>query len=297
MTTQNPKQQQASASVLEPPSASNLQADDIKSPPPLINVRYFYVSPLDIDDTQAPVPPLSSSSYSRHLPRPLSPFDNDALEKAWVELNKNIRHYEQEKVKERERQGRKKAESRSTTPAHLSRSRGNTTSSARSQERRESLSRNLGRSRAFEQYGSPPTPQHVESSVTATQARSPPKASIGSPRDLSERLNAANVSSGNFSGGSGSGGGTEDVHHIEEQSQGLTGNPFVRAPSRPKVPQTWRESRVEPQQRGGDDQTPSSRASIDSARVEPTENNPEEPQIALTVGVSRLHQIRMPDLV
>ncbi|KAI9666726.1 MAG: hypothetical protein M1831_001501 [Alyxoria varia] len=293
MATQGSKHQQASSSNPESQVPPTPQPEDLESPPPSINVRYFYVSPLDIDDKQAPVPPLSSSSYSKHLPRPFSSRDNDALEKAWIELNKNLGHYEQEKAKERERQERKKAESRSATPAHFRRSRGNTTGSARNQERRESLSRNLGRNRAFEQYGSPPTAQHVESPTTADQARSPPKASPGSPAELPERLNVADISSASFPGDA----GTDDIHHVEEHSQGLTGNPFVRAPSRPKVAQTWQPSRGESQSRGGEDQTSPSRASIDSGPVESKENTSQPPQMALTVGVSRLHQIRMPDLV
>src|ERR1700749_3492823 len=59
-------------------------------PPPPLAVRYFYTSPLAIDDPLSPLPPLSNSSSSSYKvpPRPFSVFDNGALDQAWLDVRR-----------------------------------------------------------------------------------------------------------------------------------------------------------------------------------------------------------------
>lgn len=57
--------------------------DDV---PPL-KTQFFYSSPLPIDDPLTPIPAVSGDLKSaKHPPRPFSPYDNNALEEAWLAL-------------------------------------------------------------------------------------------------------------------------------------------------------------------------------------------------------------------
>ncbi|KAL8928097.1 MAG: hypothetical protein Q9172_001084 [Xanthocarpia lactea] len=60
--------------------------------PPLLRAQFFYSSPLPIDDPLSPVPPPSNkSAASRVPPRPFSVADNKALDEAWQQLNKDVK--------------------------------------------------------------------------------------------------------------------------------------------------------------------------------------------------------------
>ncbi|KAL5376868.1 hypothetical protein DPSP01_010134 [Paraphaeosphaeria sporulosa] len=60
--------------------------------PPAIPVRYFYTSPLAIDDPLSPLPPpaTGSSTTRRQPPRPFSEYDNEAINETWLDLRKKI---------------------------------------------------------------------------------------------------------------------------------------------------------------------------------------------------------------
>lgn len=66
--------------------------------PSPIPVCYFYTSPLAIDDPLSPLPPpaTAASSARRHLPRPFSEYDNEAINKTWLELRKKILRHNEE---------------------------------------------------------------------------------------------------------------------------------------------------------------------------------------------------------
>jgi len=68
-------------------------------PPPPIEARFFYTSPLAIDDPLSPVPPpaTASASTAGKPPRPFSEYDNTALDKAWHELRRKILQYHEER--------------------------------------------------------------------------------------------------------------------------------------------------------------------------------------------------------
>ena len=61
-------------------------------PPPVLT-RYFYTSGINIDDAKAPPPAPVASAYGsqKRPPQPFSDLDNDALDKAWLELQKKVR--------------------------------------------------------------------------------------------------------------------------------------------------------------------------------------------------------------
>jgi hypothetical protein len=60
--------------------------------PPEITARYFYTSPLAIDDPLSPLPPLvqSSANARKQPPRPFSEYDNEAINNTWLNLRKKI---------------------------------------------------------------------------------------------------------------------------------------------------------------------------------------------------------------
>ncbi|ORY13533.1 DDHD domain-containing protein [Clohesyomyces aquaticus] len=71
-------------------------------PPPPIPVRYFYTSPLALDDPLSPLPPLTSSTSTRwHPPRPFSKYDNKAINDTWVALRRQILKHNEENSEKR----------------------------------------------------------------------------------------------------------------------------------------------------------------------------------------------------
>jgi hypothetical protein len=81
--------------------------------PPSVTPRFFYTSPLAIDDPLSPIPPpllanaaTGSSYYKTQPPRPFSQFDNDALEKEWERVRKRKRTLEAKKAENAVRSSR-----------------------------------------------------------------------------------------------------------------------------------------------------------------------------------------------
>ncbi|KFY38955.1 hypothetical protein V494_04161 [Pseudogymnoascus sp. VKM F-4513 (FW-928)] len=67
---------------LAPNVDSSSKADDSQPP---VRTQFFYASALPIDDPLSVVPtPSSDPRAAKHAPRPFSPFDNNALEEAWL---------------------------------------------------------------------------------------------------------------------------------------------------------------------------------------------------------------------
>src|ERR1700742_3724211 len=85
--------------------ARDPQEDEL-SPPP-INVRYFYSSPIAIDDPLSPLPPPGATSYTvfKGVPRPSSAFDNAILDKTWLDVRqRTIKQAEDTKAEKRRSQ-------------------------------------------------------------------------------------------------------------------------------------------------------------------------------------------------
>lgn len=70
-----------------------------KEPPPAIEARFFYTSPIPIDDPLSALPPpmTGATAATRQPPKPFSEYDNAALDKAWTELRRNILKYNEER--------------------------------------------------------------------------------------------------------------------------------------------------------------------------------------------------------
>jgi hypothetical protein len=68
-------------------------------PPPPVNARFFYTSPVPIDDPLSPLPPPANATNvpARLPPKPFSKYDSKALEKAWLELRKKILNYQEQR--------------------------------------------------------------------------------------------------------------------------------------------------------------------------------------------------------
>ena len=64
-----------------------------------MNARFFYTSPVPIDDPLSPLPPPANATNVpiRLPPKPFSQHDNTALEKAWLELRKKILKYQEQR--------------------------------------------------------------------------------------------------------------------------------------------------------------------------------------------------------
>ncbi|KAF2089155.1 hypothetical protein K490DRAFT_38513 [Saccharata proteae CBS 121410] len=67
-------------------------------PAPAVPVRFFYTSPLAIDDPLSPLPPpaTGASAVSKHPPRPFSVYDNEQLDVAWNDLRRKLLKYNEE---------------------------------------------------------------------------------------------------------------------------------------------------------------------------------------------------------
>jgi hypothetical protein len=68
-------------------------------PPPPVNARFFYTSPVPIDDPLSALPPPANATNVpvRLPPKPFSHHDNAALEEAWLELRKKILKYQEQR--------------------------------------------------------------------------------------------------------------------------------------------------------------------------------------------------------
>ena len=221
------------------------------SPPP-VKARFFYTSPIPIDDPLSPVPASSTgSSWSKQPPKAFSEYDNAALDKAWHELRPRILKYNEE-------QGEKDRSNEGSRSRAISASVGDL--------RRGSSS-------------TPGTPQ--------SKSRLP----ASSLSQVDGPLDELQVPAESIAGGES--GNVPDT----------TGNPFVRAPSRKKLPTMHRdETPSRPKMKTQDTyewDDPSHLVDHSPAPVERPRSGGQEmqsPSTKVAVGVSRLHQVEMPDL-
>lgn len=243
--------------------------------PPEIPVRYFYTSPLAIDDPLSPIPPpvTGSAAGKKQPPRPFSAYDNDAINEAWLELRKKI-------LKHNEELGEKDASGRGTPTnpavARLKRKRG---SSNASTEDRSSHGKDIAGTRSSSRG------QYSTSAELADRRR--PGSSGGSQGPpLSTSLKAL------------------DPGQISPLEPTTTGTPFIRAPSRGNVSKAWNQptttagsSRPAVQEhdsyRWDDDMEPALPGIKDKGPARNTSKPKEGPSAKVPVGVSRLHQVVM----
>ncbi|KAF2461013.1 DDHD domain-containing protein [Lineolata rhizophorae] len=245
--------------------------------PPPATVRYFYTSPLPIDDPLSPLPPPQHASAAatarRHPPRPFSKYDNDALEAKWLRLRTRLLEYE-------ELGGEK-----NTARPHASSISGRRSTVGR--RRRDSTADRTSRRASQLMETTTLTDSPSERPREEEDLASAPPFSL-SPRGL-------------------------DPAELVEPS--TTGTPFIRAPSRTRLAQLRRQSpppsprsqgsRPSPQPFDSYDwddaaRGPNVRGRNDSegsrSGFGQAEASSERPSAKVPVGVSRLHSVVMPQL-
>ncbi|KAI9696335.1 MAG: hypothetical protein M1820_008177 [Bogoriella megaspora] len=252
-------------------------------PPPPINARFFYTSPLAIDDPLSPLPPLltGSSAVQRHAPRPFSTYDNTALDKAWNELRRNILKYHDERGEKPlyERDDAEGASDQASTPVPQGRK---ALDLPGIQENRRSTKAKLalgnGKDSDSDTESEEPR-RHLEGSSVAESSSLPNEGRRETP----------------FSPGAVSGGPNIEISNT-------TGTPFIRAPSRSRMSDTISNPYARPSMLDTDsydwqDDTDDSRVSRDPSTDRRVRGAESLSLLAkIPVGVSRLHEVIMPQL-
>jgi hypothetical protein len=244
--------------------------------PTEIAVRYFYTSPLAIDDPLSPVPPPATGAAAaakKQLPRPFSLYDNNAVNTAWLELRKKILQHNEEL-------GEKKDGPEPGTPtnpavARLKRRRAG--SAPREEGSPKGRDIPLGRSNSSGQYS----------------------------------RSAELFSSGRASSSGGSQGATlvQSMKALDPSSASptsgptTTGTPFIRAPSRTNVTKAWKPAPLEGGSRPTIHEVDSYRwddemePALSSGKDKGPARRPSKPQagpsVKVPVGLSRLHHVVM----
>jgi hypothetical protein len=226
-------------------------------PPPPVNARFFYTSPVPIDDPLSPLPPPANATNvsARLPPKPFSKYDSEALEKAWLELRKKILNYQ---------------EQRGEKAVHGSEDKARKDSQDAKSGKRPSVSR-------------PATPR--------TRLPRTSLSHVVSPSDVDNALDA-------FEGPS----SVPEVSQLVDNT--TTGTPFIRAPARKNVHDAIHDGSPTNKERSGrprihphDTYNWDDPAHLVEHSPPPTERKQETgPTDKVAVGISRLHQVAMPDL-
>ncbi|OJD37740.1 ddhd domain-containing protein [Diplodia corticola] len=238
-------------------------------PAPPVPARFFYTSPLAIDDPLSPLPPpvTGSSAPHREPPRPFSVYDNLQLEQEWLDLRKKLLKHSEEQgsEKQQQQQDRSRPGSSKKNALELSaqdaRRRGYTIP-----EGREIINKRGQSSRPSGSYSWDDRTKDDDKDF-----RTQPTLS-GSLRTLDPA----------------------DLEVVLDHGA-TTGTPFVRAPSRRSVPRPLIQPHADSYNWADDDALamPSPRSSKRDSKVEP---KPSGPSAKVPVGVSRLHEVVMPGL-
>jgi len=260
--------------------------------PPPIRVRYFYSSPLTIDDPLSAVPPpiASTATPVRHAPRPFSKYDNRLLNEAWEDIYRKRatirvreRKEKQDVVEDTQRRDSNIEPTQKSSAAYV------TSIEHRFRSLRIPKGQGQTGSTAWDTAGSSMSPKASNlSNMDKPRAssiawrsvyanKSQPSSIVGSPENHTFREDGSMLD-------------------VEGDTGGITGTPFIRAPSRTKVQTFKRYEQAKSSSR------PSSRGSI----IDGDDDSPEETvhgssQIddvvaTVAVGVSRLHQVQLPQL-
>lgn len=252
--------------------------------PPAISVRYFYTSPLAIDDPLSPLPPptTGSSTTRKQPPRPFSEYDNDAINETWLDLRKKILKHNEE-LGEKRRSADSPTAPTAETPAYpavvrLKRKRGE---SASGEE-------NLGSSQGKDIPSAPSSSMGaITRSLDAGVNNSPSPSSgphvptlIGSMRTLALDPNEGSPRS----------------------DSAMTGMPFTRLPSRGTASGVQRSGSVEPHRPAAlqladsykwDEDMEPALPGIKDKEPTPRPQKSTGPSAKVPVGVSRLHHVAM----
>ena len=244
--------------------------------PPTIIPRYFYTSPLAIDDPLSPLPPLvqSAANARRQPPRPFSEYDNEAINETWLDLRKMI-------LKHNEDFGEKgRGMDSPGTPA-------NPTVALMKRKRGESASKDDGRrSSPGKDIPYPRSSSRGLYSGSVEEARRPSVGGTTQGPTLSTSLKALEV--------------TDNAPLTVSTT---TGTPFIRAPSRGDSSQvrtsgSWEgRSRPAPHEldsyKWDNDMEPALPGLKDKGPARIPSKPKQTPSAKVPVGVSRLHHVVM----
>lgn len=268
-------------------------------PPPPLAVRYFYTSSLAIDDPLSPVPPPVSGSASSYQvpPRPFSTYDNAALENEWLDIRLKRAKLGDAAAAD------SKAPSRHSSNASAPRDtkRGSITNTSVAEAKRRSLVGSIG-GRSI-----PPSPRHRPQVPDSPRAR--PMARMPSNELLSVSAKGRTAEQKNSDASIPS-----SLRALDPADSSLnavdtstvTGNPFIRAPSRSEYASSARSrsASLRPvtqkldSYNWGDDQELLGDPSLQEEVREPevVAKVPAGPSAKVPVGVSRLHEVCIPEL-
>lgn len=257
-----------------------------QEPAPAIAVRYFYTSPFVIDDPLSPLPPplTGGTSSPKRAPRPFSIFDNAELDRAWLDVRKKL-------LKLTEQNGGQKPRSRAgtTTSGQSTPNLRPTTTARRNIYDPDSKRRSV-------------VAQDAElASDSARQAR---------PSPANEELQAVKGRSMELTGADG--GLSSSLRSLEHtdpsfllDAPATTGKPFTRLPSRTNI-RTAAHSRQRstsnrPPARGNESYNWGEDGSLSAENEQakgkfPASKQLSGPQARVAVGVSRLHNVVIPEL-
>jgi hypothetical protein len=240
--------------------------------PSAIAARYFYTSPLAIDDPLSPLPPLvqSAANARRQPPRPFSEYDSDAINETWLDLRKKI-------LRGNEEFGEKGTPG---SPAHpavalLKRKRGG--SASRDERRSSSQGKDIPYTRSASRglYSS-----------SVEEARRPSLSGATPGPALSTSLKALDPT---------------DSAPVAEPA--TTGTPFIRAPLRREPSHNRTSTHVDGRSRPApheldsyrwdDDMEPALPGLKDKGPARVPSKPKQGPSAKVPVGVSRLHHVVM----
>lgn len=235
---------------MEPSNTSQYISQVVHRPeaPPAVKARFFYVSPIPLDDPLSPLPPPNPDpeATARHPPKPFSQYDNTALDKAWHELRQKILRYNEER-------GEKDSVRTASRARHDS-------ISKRPDRRGSSSKPNTPRVRPFR-------PQSSNLSQIDH-----------SNDDVDQSL--------------------ESLELATSELPDTTGTPFIRAPSRPTTHAPQKDVRSSrPKVKAYDTYLWEDPSHLAEHSPAPQARSQESgPTAKVAVGISRLHQVEMPEL-
>ncbi|KAH8816280.1 DDHD domain-containing protein [Xylogone sp. PMI_703] len=265
-------------------SARPIRAPDLRSDDdiPELKAHYFYVSPLSIDDplSVVPTPAAFEGKAARNPPRPFSPYDSSAIEKAWLSLTgKGCRQHNKRKSRKSSSSqpvDTQNVAARSEDPGMVLSSTVSTSEQIQSRQGWNASSKELG------EPGTPRSERIEQGEEVGNDSGHIFYGSIGSvEREIIQTLNKDPTYPRNID------------PHSQVNETGTTGLPFVRAPSRmdtrpPPSLSSYTTEENEEQSEAGDQK--------DVNNDQPS--SVEENVIAdVPVGVSRLHHVELPALI
>ena len=244
--------------------------------PTKIPVRYFYTSPLAIDDPLSPIPPPATGAAAaakKQLPRPFSEYDNDAVNTSWLELRKKILRHNEELGEKKDGQD----PGTPTNPAFTRLKRRRAGSAPRDGGSPKGRDIPLGRSNSSGQYS--------RSAELFTSGRA--SSSGGSQGAvIAQFMKTLDPSQASPTSG-----------------PTTTGTPFIRAPSRSNLTKAWKPALVDGGTRPTIHEVDSYRwdDDMDFALTNGKDKGPARrtskaelgPSVKVPVGVSRLHHVVM----